>query len=415
MRKMAALCLVGLLACEDEQKTEDSAAAAGPTWHTDIEPLVQKSCATCHGGGGVGGIELTDYATASRYASAMATATASGLMPPPAMDPTCRPYQGDERMTLTDDEIALIGAWAEAGAPEGDPALAPAPVEWGTKITDPDLVLEMPFDHTVQPDADGNEYFCAILENPLTEAVYITGLDVEVGDAAVAHHMILAVDSSGDAGLEYGDDDPSDGFDCRDPIMEDDWEMVHAWAPGMDATYFPEGKGMKIEPGSQLVLQMHYFQSDTETHVDRSKYLLRVATEVDTEIMLYPIGPYGYTIPAGDAEYSRSDSFKNTYLPINVYGMFPHIHLLGKRYDAHVERADGGEECLARGEYDFDHQAFYMYDEPFTFEIGDTLTGGCTWDNSADNPNQYNDPPQDVSYGEGTNQEMCFFLIYLSG
>ena len=45
---------------------------------------------------------------------------------------------------------------------------------------------------------------------------------------------------------------------------------------------------------------------------------------------------------------------------------------------------------------------------------GDTLSGSCTWDNSADNPNQLSSPPKAVTWGEGTDDEMCVFLTYVS-
>ena len=54
----------------DNASAEDTSAdSAGTTWYEDVEPLVQKSCATCHDGAGVGGVNLTDAATAQAYAS----------------------------------------------------------------------------------------------------------------------------------------------------------------------------------------------------------------------------------------------------------------------------------------------------------------------------------------------------------
>jgi hypothetical protein len=46
--------------------------------------------------------------------------------------------------------------------------------------------------------------------------------------------------------------------------------------------------------------------------------------------------------------------------------------------------------------------------------LGDTVHTTCTWDNSEDNPNQFNEPPENVQWGEGTNEEMCFFLFYFT-
>lgn len=412
MPRWPLLALIPLCACVDKASGDSGDPAV--SWYVDIEPLVQKSCASCHDGAGVGKVNLTDAATAQSMADVMAGYVSAGLMPPPSSDPDCRSYGGDERMTLTEDEKALISAWAEAGAPLGDPDNAPAPVTWGTRIDDPDVVLTMPIAHELQVDLDGNEYFCTVVDNPLDEDAWITGLDVAIGNASVAHHMLLVVDEGGDAGDAYGDTDGSDGFDCRNPIMENDWRVLHAWAPGMDATLLPEGTGLPIEAGAQIVIQMHYFAlGDTGGTLDQSGYKLKLTTDrPDVEINMDAIGPAGFRISAGEAEHTETDSYLNEYLDVTAFGVFPHMHLLGTSYKNWITESDGSETCMVEGDYSFDHQAFYIFDEPVLLGVGDTWNGSCTWDNSTSNPNQYNDPPEDVRYGEGTNQEMCYFLTY---
>ena len=57
--------------------------------------------------------------------------------------------------------------------------------------------------------------------------------------------------------------------------------------------------------------------------------------------------------------------------------------------------------------WDFDLQGFYNLAEYATIQDGDEITLTCTYDNSADNPNQSSDPPKDVGWGDGTDDEMC--------
>lgn len=409
--------LLVLAACSGKSGPADSAGDdAAVTWYRDIGPMVADTCASCHGPDGVAGLDLTDPERAAELSGLMAAMVTSGLMPPPSADPACRPYQGSDRLTLDEEERALFQAWDDAGAPLGDPGDAPVSPAAVARIEDPDLVLTMPFAYTPDLDGDGNQYWCVTLENPVDQPVWITALDVDLGNPAVVHHMLLMKDLGGDAGQRYGVSDPSAGFDCRDPMMEDDWSILHAWAPGMEATTLLEGTGMEIAPGDQIVLQMHYFSSEEGTpDPDQSSYLLRLTTEAPAdEIEVYPIGPDGFTIPAGAADHREEGTINNRYVDFTFYGVFPHLHLLGSHYRAWIEDDGVETDCLAEGDWDFHHQAFYMYDQPYVFETGTTLKGYCTWDNSADNPDQYNDPPQDIAYGEGTNQEMCYFLFYLS-
>ncbi len=414
MRSLAPLLLV---ACSGKDAGVDDSAAADVTWYEDVEPLVAEHCASCHGPDGVAGLDLTDPATAQANADLMLGMVSAGLMPPPSADPTCRPYDNDDAMTVDAGELATLQAWVEEGAALGDPEDAQEGPGSVMRIEDPDVTLTMPFAYTPKLDGDGNEYWCVELENTLSETVWISGIDVSLGNTAVVHHMLLMKDENGDAGSEYGGVDPSEGFVCRDPMMEDDWTILHAWAPGMGATMLPEGTGMELAPGDQIILQMHYFwEGDSAPDPDQSSYLLTVSTEApDATIEVYPVGPDHFTIPAGEADYEVYAELPWTYdLDITLYGVFPHQHLLGTRYEANLEKSDGSTDCLVRGDWDFHHQAFYMYDEPAVLSQGDTLAGSCWWDNSADNPDQYNDPPQDIEWGEGTNQEMCYFLFYLS-
>jgi hypothetical protein len=266
----------------------------------------------------------------------------------------------------------------------------------------------------VAPEADGN-YHCQIIENPFRETTFITGFDVVVDQPAVVHHTVLVIDIRGDAGESSGDSDLSDGWDCATPIVEPDWSVLHAWAPGMEPTEFGKGLGMRIEPGDQLVLQLHYFgDSDAIGTLDQSGYRFQTASSVTEEIYMEPLGPTNFTLPADEVS-SPSETLVNNYgVDVLIHGVVPHMHKLGVGYHSSIEQG-GSETCLANADdWDFGHQATYLYEEPVLWKKGQTMTNTCTFDNTSANPEQYNSPPKDVSYGEGTNQEMCFFLYYYS-
>ena len=48
------------------------------------------------------------------------------------------------------------------------------------------------------------------------------------------------------------------------------------------------------------------------------------------------------------------------------------------------------------------------------FYEGDEIYFECTWDNSSNNPNAYYDTPQNVGYGERTDEEMCYAFTLIS-
>jgi mono/diheme cytochrome c family protein len=417
--RLLALSLFLLPACDksaDDTAGADTAAADGPTWYQDVRPVVYEACATCHNGDGIGPGDFTSFGGAYEARSSIAAWVSGGLMPLPSADPECNPFVGHERMKLDDEERALLVEWAGGAALEGDEATA-APAELHTaRLADTDVEMPMPFEHTLQPDPEGSEYFCMVPENPVNETRYITGIDVDLGNQQVVHHMCLFVDYRGDAGSGYGVSDPSEGFQCADPIIENDWLPLHCWAPGMEPVEFPEGMGLELRPNYQLVLQMHYFQDDpSTTETDFSSYRLRTTDSVEREVFMDIVGPEDFYIPAGESAYSDSEDYRNYFGgEVDILGGFPHMHKLGASYRAWVERAGGGEECLLAGEYDFDHQLTYMFEEPMTLGERDRFGFECTWDNSATNPDNPSSPPRDVTWGEGTTEEMCYLLFYVS-
>src|SRR5512138_1758061 len=97
----------------------DTDPPEGATYSEDVAPILRENCATCHQRGGIAPFVLTDYASARAHASEIATETRARAMPPMPVnnDGSCNTYSNAR--WLTSEEIATLGAWAQAGAPEG--------------------------------------------------------------------------------------------------------------------------------------------------------------------------------------------------------------------------------------------------------------------------------------------------------
>ncbi|MCB9680442.1 MAG: hypothetical protein H6733_03145 [Alphaproteobacteria bacterium] len=425
MRPLVPLVLVpAVVACSGAPSDPDDAVDPldtlevpdGLTWYRDIEPLAYQHCVSCHHADGIGPGDWTDPAQVSVWAPAMADAVRSRRMPLPAADPACRDYVGSERIHMPDTARALLVGWADQGAALGDEADRASDLQVHLpRLDDADLTLAPPAAHTLSLDGSGNEYWCVVLDNPLTSPRFITGFDVDLDAPGVVHHMLLAVDAHGDAGIEYGTDGRTRAFRCQSQVVESDWNILHAWTPGMEPVVFPTGYGMRIAPGDQLVLQMHYFGDPTAQVTDGSTYRLRTQATVDRQVVMSTFGPSGFRIPPDAEAHSDEDGIDNPAdRPVQVLGAFPHMHLLGSAFEAWLEAPRTEDTCLMRGPYDFDHQLTYMFREPALLAVGGRAMMRCTWDNSASNPRQYNDPPRWVTYGEGSNEEMCYLLTYVA-
>jgi hypothetical protein len=201
-RSANALVLAALLsACGGEaerQSSADADASMGaavdvPTWYQHIQPIVHKKCAACHRPEAIAPFSVLDYDTAQGFAMPMLRAVEEGRMPPflARSTPECTPkhaYANDPR--LSDEETSLLRAWAEGGAPAGDPSKAteiPAPPS--VAIERADVVLKLPEPIVVEDTGEGDLHTCVVADPGIDEDGYIVSRQVTSGNAKVLHHV----------------------------------------------------------------------------------------------------------------------------------------------------------------------------------------------------------------------------------
>jgi hypothetical protein len=406
---------------------------AGATWD-DVAPIVEARCAGCHQPGGIGTMDLTTWASAKDWADAMAAATAARTMPPWLVtdDGSCGTFADSE--ALTDEEIATFAAFAEAGAPEGKgrKVVPPPPAgldDWNLELTTPLDVPEV--EGTVFAPSD--EYRCYRFPNDAAEDWFFTGSEVLPGNPAIVHHVLLMVVDPAQVGW-YGAtnedemsrmeaEDPRPGWDCLGTVGGGAREraMPVEWAPGQGAVELPDGLGVRIRPGDDLVVQVHYSLPRVELRgqSDSTTLRLRTTPQVDREAFfaipdkfvesMFSIPPD--TLPAGRESvdytwemrveelgyYAYQDGYPSRY---QLWGAIPHMHQLGVAQTLTLDPAKGKRQCLAEvKDWDFGWQRVYFYEQPIALEADDVLKVRCTYDTSG--------VDRDVAPGWGTGNEMC--------
>lgn len=382
------------------------------TYYADVQPILDAKCARCHSDAGIV-TSFDDPAAVVALAPTIRAFTESGKMPPPAPDPECRDYEGSDRFVLTAEEQAVLSEWAETGAALGDAASAAerspirtlAPFDLEVYATDPYTPVF----------SDGmNDYRCFVLDVENPGDVFMTGMEALVDNPRIVHHVVLFEASERE--LDPWGDDIYTGFDC-DGFGEDGWDFLGGWAPGGEPLEFPEGYGIRLKRESHLVLQMHYFNAfdGAGLEVDQSGYGLLLADEVPHEVSVLPMGAFDFTIPAGEESYDvpMIVPWDGAWGEVEILGVFPHMHQLAIGQDMFIAHQDATQTCLVDlNGWDFHNQVNALFKESTMLRDGDILYINCMYDNSATNPSQYNDPPEDVEWGEGTDQEMCFGFTY---
>src|SRR3954462_10298871 len=119
-------------------------AQAPPTFNKDIAPILYQNCAICHRPGEVAPFSLLTYSDAAKRAKLISTVTERRYMPPWKAEHGYGDFANERR--LTDAQIGLLRAWADAGAPKGAPRKKPQASVFadGWLGGQPDKVLTMP-------------------------------------------------------------------------------------------------------------------------------------------------------------------------------------------------------------------------------------------------------------------------------
>src|SRR5690606_1768646 len=122
------------------------------TFAKDVAPILQENCQTCHRPGNVAPMSLLTYEEARPWVDVVNDSVSRRSMPPCLIDRTIGIKNDKNAPSLSDEEIRTIVDWVDAGAPLGDPADLPPPVEWPDgrdwefqdELGAPDMVFQSP-------------------------------------------------------------------------------------------------------------------------------------------------------------------------------------------------------------------------------------------------------------------------------
>jgi tetratricopeptide (TPR) repeat protein len=411
------LCLLPRI---DRARASDSRAArlaeSAPTFDKDIAPIVYKNCAPCHRPGGSGPFPLLTYADAREHAQQIVPATRAHSMPPWLPAPGYGDFVGARR--LTDAEIALIDRWFKGGAVEGEAKeLPPAPkFVAGWQLGKPDLVLTAP-SYTVPAHGDhGRDVFRnLIVPVPLSEPRYVKAIEFHPGAAHIFHHANILTDPT-ESSRRLDGMDGQPGFSGMNLEIESDHFDPDShflfWKPGTSPTAETDGIAWRLDPGTDLILNLH-MRPHGKPEVVQPQVGLYFTDQQPTKfpMLLQLENDRALKIPAGDKSFVLTDELKLP-LDVEVLAVYPHAHYLGKDVQGFATLPDGTMKWLIWiKDWNFDWQGVFRYKRPVFLPKGSTVHMRWTYDNSADNPRNPNHPPKLVVGGNQATDEMCHLWL----
>lgn len=373
------------------------------TYHDQVARILQATCVECHHEGGAAPFPLTDYETAFDRRRMIGMVVESGIMPPWSAAEPHGTWKGDRHLTAR--ERGTIAAWVAAGAPEGDPALAPIEVDWtdGWLIGEPDVVFQLAAVQEI-PAEGVIPYLRILADKTVDRDMWIEGMQVRPTDQSVVHHASAFFLEP----REVRRDSLVETMVPWLPLLKgrkyEPMQLLWGYAPGRPAGSFEPGVARFLPKGSQIFFEMHYTTNGRAT-TDRTRLGLVLAERpadlvAETHALSYTAIDLA---PGGQARYTMEYEFE---YPARLRSLVPHMHYRGSHFTAQLLYPDGSERQLIEiPEWDFDWQHTYVFHDGPLVEPGMRVRMQGSFDNSAanlDNP----DPTQRVEYGVQTWEEM---------
>ncbi len=411
------LGLVGA-ACSSTHQALPGAGTSGPGAGTDggtgpgttpgipcdVDAILQKSCRSCH-------------AATPTFGAPMPLVTHADLLADSRSAPGKKVYERvgarihDDKAPMPQPpnprlgqaEMATLDAWIAKGAPAGAGACSTTPVDPGVKPLSctPDQKIRPASRFSVPPlsATDPDLYVCYGFDTTAPSKRHVIAGAPKVDNAKVVHHILLY---QADAAVD-GTPKPCGAGGGQG------WRLVTGWAPGGGNFELPPEAGFAEEQGTtHWAMQIHYNNGTGLTgELDETGFDLCTTDQLrpnDADIMA--TGTVQINIPPHSTTQTTCEFTVPTTLggqTLKVIGSSAHMHRLGVAQ--YAKRVRGGVETtiLDAPAFSFQNGAGVQKVD-VDIQPGDTIRTMCKWKNTGS---------QEVKFGEGTGDEMCFaFMTY---
>ena len=381
------------------------------TWTGDVAAIFQEKCQECHRPNSIAPMPLLTYEEAKLFAPVIRYRVENRVMPPWHVNPQVGIQEFTNDRGLTEAERATILAWVDQGALEGDPAQAPASLEFNDVLvwrlenqmgSPPDLVVESePYDLAAVTQ---DKWFRPMTPTGLTEERWVKAIEIRPKNDAsrrVVHHSLafLLQQEDGKRGLPEDVDVPFGP------------SLFMEWAVGKAGQIFRPDTGKLMMPGSQIMWEMHLHANGErvpEAQVELGVWFHDEPPEHRTILSMFDAqGPHSLDIPPNEIAVTQGTFVLSA--PARIENFQPHMHMRGKAMSMEAIYPNGEREMLSFVDnFQWNWQINYVYEEEAAPIVpkGTMIVTTAWHDNTAQNP--YNpDPNQWVGWGDRTVDEMA--------
>lgn len=443
------LCIsVMLTACggaeESGTETLSESLPANVTFSEHIAPIIYKNCTPCHRPNSAGPFAFTNYDEVRAKAKTIVKVTRSRFMPPWPADPSYTSFKGER--VLTDMEIALIGKWVEQDCPIGNAQAIPSPPNYpiGSQVGVPDLVISFP-DIALKGN-NTDQFFLVKVPYEMEEARFVKTIEFIPGNKKLAHHMnanLILFDPLKKKNVFSGEKViPTDLTESAQAVQtamdnyQDDGSLpqlqalVCNYLPGVSPSLYPSGIGGFAMPAKgAFFINDYHFGPSAKAEIDSGSHFNIFFADTPPERPTYEIllGSLGVSpvvpaliIPPGEVKTFTIDY--QVQETMSLLTVNPHMHLIGKTFKAFaITPKQDTIPLIHIPKWDFRWQYFYTYKKVVVIPAGSRIHVEATFDNTENNINNPNHPPQVIIDRAGrfdsmksTNEMLQLILSYMA-
>jgi hypothetical protein len=397
---------IPILAAQAADLASQANSARQVTFSKDIAPIFQKSCQNCHHPGTSAPMSLMTYNDTRPWARSIKDRVLRREMPPWHLDKTVgiREYKND--ISLSDGQIATIAKWVDGGAPQGDPADLPKPLEFANENTwflgQPDLTVTT--DEFKMYPKGSDWWIDQYGEVTVPEDRWIKAMEIKPSNRRIVHHAVVyAIEPDAPAGT------PETGLQLTE------------YAVGKYGDTFADDSSRLLKKGTRLRFDMHYNAAGSE-QTNRTTIAFKFYPE--GFVPKYQVRSYAVrNLPNDELEIPpssvvRTDGYFRLLRNARIDSFQPHMHMRGKGMTLEAINLDNTVTILSSVDhFDFNWHVNYVY----TDDVAPLLPAGTVLhmigihDNTAAN-RRNPDPNMWVGFGERSVDDMVqvwMDIVYL--
>lgn len=409
MKKL--VLLIALLVFAGSQKI-----ATAQLVYKDVASIFYSRCTSCHHQN-QHAPSMMNYTETVNNLGNMLSKLQNNEMPPWSPDTTYSRFV-HERLISATEKNDLI-SWLNQGALAGDTTLAPAaPIYSSAYELKGTPTIELKTGTFVSNANTDDSYVCFSIPTGFTQDRILQAYEIVPGNVAIVHHVVVNVDTLGTTVNDLSGN-------CYTIYGQ---VGIGAYAPGAPATVFPGQfplkTGIRVKAGSKIVMQIHY-PAGTVGEIDSTKIRMFFYPVGETGVRpiydVVPLQNWFLNLPANTVSTFTSAYPGTGGLPFNMslFAVFPHSHKVCTKIINYAFQGTDTINMIRINDWDFEWQGFYTFKKLQKIPIGYKLFSKHIYDNTVNNPHNPFSPPQQVTAGTSTTDEMLFdgiqFLAYQPG